>query len=85
MQTRYLQDASYIRLKNLQLGYSFPKNMVQKMKIQNLRVFVSGENLLTFTKLVDFFDPESIEGGNWGHGNVYPLSKTYSIGLNVTF
>lgn len=85
VQTRYLQNASYLRLKNLQIGYSLPYAAVRKMGMQNLRIFASGENLLTITNLIDFFDPESIEGGSWGHGNVYPLSRTYSFGLNVTF
>ena len=62
-----------------------PHNIVQKMGMQNLRIFASGENLFTITSLIDFFDPESIEGGSWGHGNVYPLSRTFSFGLNVTF
>lgn len=84
-QTKYLQDASYLRLKNLQIGYSLPHNIVQKMGMQHLRIFASGENLFTITSLIDFFDPESIEGGSWGHGNVYPLSRTFSFGLNVTF
>lgn len=84
-QSRYLQDASYIRLKNLQIGYSLPKQLLSKIGVKNLRVFASGENLLTITKLCDFFDPEAIGGGNWGHGFTYPLSRTYSFGLNVTF
>lgn len=47
--------------------------------MQHLRIFASGENLFTITSLIDFFDPESIEGGSWGHGNVYPLSRTFSF------
>lgn len=81
-QTRYLQDASYIRLKNIQLGYSIPKHLLTRVGIQSLRVFVSGENLLTATKLTPIFDPETIDGP-WGHGKVYPLSKIISFGLNI--
>lgn len=84
-QTRYLQDASYARLKNLQLGYTLPAHIASAMRISKLRVFVSGENLITITKLSDLFDPETIGGGNWGHGNVYPLSRTYAFGLSLTF
>lgn len=81
----YLQNAAYMRIKNLQIGYTLPKNIVSKAGISNLRMFVSGENLVTFTKMTTLFDPETIgEGGN-GEGNVYPLSKTWSAGLNITF
>lgn len=83
VQTRYLQNAAYLRLKNLQLGYSLPSSMVQKAGMSKVRLFVSGQNLLTFTKMTTLFDPETI-GGN-SRGNVYPLTKVYSFGLNVTF
>lgn len=84
-QTRYLQDASYIRLKNLQLGYTIPDVITSKWAISKLRFFVSGENLWTGTKLAKMFDPETVSGGSDGNGNAYPLSKTISLGLNVTF
>lgn len=84
-QTGYMQNAAYARLKNLQFGYTLPAKLTDKIGIKKLRLFVSGENLLTITNLSDLFDPESIGGGSWGHGNVYPLSKTYAFGLNVTF
>ncbi|MBX2952095.1 MAG: TonB-dependent receptor [Leadbetterella sp.] len=83
VQTRYLQNAAYLRLKNLQLGYSLPSSLVQKAGMSKVRLFVSGQNLLTITKMTTLFDPETI-GGN-SHGNVYPLTKVYSFGLNVTF
>lgn len=82
-QSRYMQNARYMRLKNLQLGYSLPKSVIGKLGISNCRIFVSGENLLTFTPLSSIFDPETCTGG-WG-GNSYPLSSTWSFGLNVTF
>ena len=82
-QSLYVQDASYIRLKNLQIGYTFPKAWMDKIKIQNLRVYFSGENLFTYTKMTDLFDPETI--GENDTGNVYPLQRTYSFGLSVTF
>ncbi|RZK57257.1 MAG: TonB-dependent receptor [Pedobacter sp.] len=82
-QTGYLQDASYIRLKNVQLGYSLPQKIVQKFGAQKLRVFASGENLVTWTKLAKMFDPETIDGG--ANGSVYPLSKVVSFGLSLTF
>lgn len=84
-QTGYLQDASYIRLKNLQLGYTLPSNMSKKLYIAKLRVYVSGENLWTKTDMAEMFDPETVDGG-WGNsGNVYPLSKVLAFGLNINF
>lgn len=83
-QTKYLQDASYMRLKNLQIGYNFPATLVNRVGLQNLRVYVSGENLLTITKLSKTMDPETAGIGRQG-GTVYPLSKTYSFGLSVNF
>ena len=84
-QTKCLQNAAYMRLKNLQIGYTLPRKIVQKMGVQNLRFFASGENLLTITDLVKFFDPETIESGSFAHGYAYPLSRTYAFGLNITF
>ena len=88
-QTRYIQDASYIRLKNLQIGYTLPNHITQKVGMDNCRIFISGENLLTFTKLSETMDPESVglggNGANSSKGSVYPLSKTLSVGLSVNF
>ncbi len=92
-QTRYLQNASYIRLKNLQLGYTLPASWTRKFSVSNLRLFLSGENLWTGTSLMHLFDPETVDGGNtsssanaWirNSGNAYPLSRTWSFGLSVT-
>lgn len=84
-QSAYLQDASYIRLKNLQLGYTLPTFLTQKFAVSKLRVFISGENLWTGTSLAGMFDPETIGGGDDDkNGNAYPLSKTISFGLNIT-
>lgn len=83
-QTRYLQDASYMRLKNLQFGYTIPKQVLSRIKLQNLRLYVSGENLLTITNMSKVFDPETAGVGRRG-GSSYPLSKTYSFGLSVNF
>ncbi|MCU4174231.1 SusC/RagA family TonB-linked outer membrane protein [Carboxylicivirga sp. N1Y90] len=83
-QTKYLQNAAYIRLKNIQLGYTIPKTFTQKYGIQKLRFYVSGENLITFTQMTKIFDPETIDGG-WSDGKIYPLSKTISGGLSLTF
>lgn len=82
-QTRYMQDASYIRLKNLQVGYTIPASITRKISVQKVRFYVSGENIWTKSGLsVDFYDPETIDGGS--NGVVYPLSKVYSAGISVT-
>lgn len=75
----YLQNAAYIRLKNLTLGYTFPKRWMSKAGISRLRVYILGENLLTFTPLIDAFDPETLDNMS------YPISRKYSVGLNLTF
>jgi len=83
-QTKYLQDASYIRLKNLTLGYTLPSSITNKWHISHLRVFFSGENLFTFSGLdIKEIDPE-ILGGEY-RGSQYPLQRVYSFGLNLSF
>lgn len=92
-QTRYLQNGAYIRLKNVQLGYTLPQSLTSKWSIQKLRFYLSGENLWTGTGLTKIFDPETLGGGSsktgWRlsgeNGNAYPLTKTISFGLSVTF
>ena len=93
VQTRYLQDASYIRLKNFQLGYSIPASVTRKVGIGACRIYVSGENLWTGTKLSKLFDPETINGGNTASdaaapirnaGNAYPLFSTWSVGISIS-
>lgn len=83
-QTRWMQDASYIRLKNLQIGYTLPNRITQRAYLSNVRFYVSGENLFTMTKMVKIFDPETT-GGGWGNGKIYPLSRVFSCGLSLTF
>ncbi|EON79083.1 TonB-dependent receptor [Lunatimonas lonarensis] len=79
-----LQNAAYLRLKNLQVGYSIPKHIAKKALLSNARVYVSGENLLTFTSLM-FFDPEALAGRWYRSGDAYPLSRTLSGGINLNF
>ena len=81
-QTRFLQDASYVRLKNVTIGYTLPKEITRKFYVENLRVFASGENLLTFTNFTKLGDPELANGD---FGKTVPLSQTFSVGLSVTF
>ena len=79
-QTRYLMDGSYIRLKNVQLGYTLPRTLTQQWGISNLRVFVSAENL----DMPHQFDPE-LMSTSVNQNNGYPLQKTFAFGLNVSF
>ena len=81
-QTRYMQNAAYTRLKNVTLGYTIPASISQNFKVSNLRLFVSGENLFTVTKM-KMYDPETAGVGGWD-GSTYPLSKSVSLGLSVT-
>lgn len=76
---RWIQDASYIRLKNIQLGYTIP---LKKFKIDRLRVYVSGDDVWEHSKMLKVFDPEV--GNTPNSSNTYPFFRTWTIGLNVT-
>lgn len=82
----YVYDGSYLRLKNIQIGYTLPSNLVKKVFISSLRVYVAAENLLTFTKYHGF-DPEISSGGtSLGiDRGVYPQAKTWTVGVNLAF
>ena len=82
-QTRYLQNGSYIRLKNVQLGYTLPQSLLGRINIQKIRVFCSAENIGSLSKIAKMYDPEVTEGP-WGAGKSYPLSSTVSFGVNLT-
>lgn len=82
-QSRYLINAAYMRLKNLQFGYSLPKQALERIGVSNVRFFFSAENIWTVTDVPGMFDPESLDKVGQD-GNVYPLSKTYSLGLNIS-
>ncbi|AXY72754.1 TonB-dependent receptor [Paraflavitalea soli] len=91
--TRFLENGSYLRLKNVQLGYNLPKKFTTKMNIGSARLYVSGQNLLTFTKYTGL-DPEIATSANaagegakaagidWG---TYPSSRILTVGINVNF
>lgn len=84
--TRYVQDASYLRLKNIQLGYTLPSSLTNKVKLKKMKVYVSAENVLTITDLSDIFDPEALNGiNNTSAGKTYPIQKSISFGLNLVF
>ncbi len=77
----WIKSASYIKLKNLQIGYSFPESFTSKIRVKNLRLYLSGTNL--FTIAPDFLDGYDPEGDM--NPNIYPTLRVYSIGLNVNF
>lgn len=76
----WLRDATFLRLKTLELGYSIPKSLLSRLNIADLRVYLNGNNMLTFDKM-KIYDPE---GGD-ERGNFYPQSKIYNMGLSLTF
>lgn len=82
-QTRYLQNAAYIRLKNLTLGYTLPAGVVNKIGLQNIRLYASSENLWEASKLRGSFDPEVVSNGDSNFGQFYPLQRTFSFGVQV--
>ncbi len=89
-QTRFMQNASYLRFKNLTVGYTFPAQWTQALYISRLNIYFSVENLATFTKLHKSFDPEGTgkdpdTKDYWGDGLSYPMARTFSFGLNLSF
>lgn len=94
-QTKYLQNAAYIRLKNIQIGYNLPGGLVQRAHLTAVRFYISGENIWTHSpmfKLTKDVDPESIGASDYiltgtsnsGNTNNYPFLKSYTVGMNVT-
>ena len=96
----YLQDASYWRIKNITIDYTFPQELTRKIHIEKLKIYVSGDNIFTHSPLfkhTKMFDPETLSFGDSdynsttgglsgvGQGYSYPMLKTWTIGLNVTF
>lgn len=80
-----LTDASYLKIRNLQLSYQFPVKLAHKLGISNMRFNLSGQNLYTWTKVL-YLDPENIgRSAPQGATNVYPSTRVYNLGLNVEF
>lgn len=82
----YVKDGTYLRLKNIQLGYTLPESLTRKVFVSSVRFYVAAENLLTFTKY-DGFDPEISSGGtSLGiDRGVYPQARTFTVGANLSF
>lgn len=80
--TRWMYDGDYLRIKNLTLSYSLPKQIVSKAGLGNVKVYGSGVNVFTFHD-VDYWDPErGVDGAGYG---IYPMTKTFIMGLDITF
>jgi hypothetical protein len=77
----WMRDAAYMRLKNLQIGYTFPSSIVKKINAKKLRIYLSGQNLFTIDDFWGGYDVEAPVG----NGGYYPQVKTYSIGVDVKF
>jgi hypothetical protein len=76
--TFWLDNLAYLRFKNLQLGYTFPRKLLQKIRIESIRIYGSAENLATLTKFRGL-DPEKVSNAS----DAYPLNKSYSFGIIV--
>jgi hypothetical protein len=85
--TYWLHKTDYLRLKNIELGYSLPSPLVQKINLQNIRVYVNAYNLLTYSPDMKDFDPEQSTdvAAQSLSGAGYPLQKIINMGLSVTF
>ncbi len=81
-QTRYLQSSAYLRLKNISLGYTVPQKAIEKIKLSQARVYVTGQNLWEYTKLKGNFDPEVTGSGDVGV--FYPLQRVISFGIQLS-
>ncbi|GAB2545768.1 TonB-dependent receptor [Rufibacter soli] len=81
---KWVRDGSYTRLKNVVLGYTIPKALSQKVKVESFRVYVSGQNLFTRSNFFEGYDPEVSYGGGVG-GEFYPIMQTYTLGVDLKF
>lgn len=89
-QSRYVLNAAYVRLKNLQVGYTVPATWLNKFRLKSARLYVSAENLLTFSRLPRMYEPETVVASNPRDGGVdmgetYPINRMFSMGVNFTF
>ncbi|PCH71367.1 MAG: hypothetical protein COC06_01660 [Bacteroidales bacterium] len=89
VQTKYLSNGAYLRIKNITLGYSLPQTLLTKLNIEKLRLFVAGDNLFTFDDLPKGVDPDYTRAGSdkpyTTNSGAYPIMRSFSFGLNVTF
>ena len=81
--TFWTRDASYIRLKNLEIGYTFSGRLLKAARISSARIFVNGNNLFTWSRMLPGIDPET--GQQSTNQEAYPVTKTYNIGFTIKF
>lgn len=94
-QTNYLLNAAYLRMKNLTIGYTLPQSLTSRAKISQLRVYVSGENIMEWSAVKRYFDPETLNENTYtdptanservGNGLTYPFQRSFSVGVQLTF
>lgn len=77
-QTKYLQNGAYLRMKQMTIGYSIPKSLLQKVKVDNMRVYFTGQNLFEWTGVIKSFDPEQADR------RTYPINRIFSFGVQVS-
>lgn len=77
-------NGSYLRIKNITVGYTLPTTLTQKLRLSRVRLYVSGDNLFEWSGLKKYFDPEAVTNQD-SFGYVYPFNRQYSFGVNVTF
>lgn len=83
--TYFLKSASYVRLKNVQVGYTIPKSVIDKLKIKSVRIYASADNVLTKSKFPGL-DPERVNNSTGGNGYLsYPQNRTFTFGINAQF
>ncbi len=81
---QWVRNGAYMRVKNLVIGYSLPKDWTKKVKIDNARIFASGQNLFTVSNFYKGYDPEVGYGGSLG-GEFYPIMQTFTFGIDLKF
>ena len=77
----YIQDGAYIRLKDIQISYTLPDNLLSKVGIEKLRVYIAGHDIWELTKTFDYIDPEDVSEQRY----LYPFLRTYTAGINLSF
>jgi len=84
---RFVEDGSFVRLKSVNLGFNLPKQWTKKMNLSELKVYIAGQNLLTWTHYSGF-DPEITTGSNVSPGTdlgIYPVARTFNLGVKINF
>ncbi len=80
-----LQNAAYLKLRNVELSWNVPPKILKRLKVNGLRLYLSGQNLITWTKFKMYIDPENINLSNtdFSKQSIYPTSRIYNFGLNL--